>query len=188
MPTTDPGLVARAEAFAKAAHIKQKRKGTELPYIVHPAEVAGILARLYPHQQALIAAGWLHDTVEDTDTRIEEIQRLFGPTVAGLVQGATAVRGANWRATRTGQLAKLEGASRNKCRLKGADASSNARSISRDRATLGSGVWKRFGAGPDDIRWYYAGILIRVRAVLGDEPLVAELATAVAGLGQPGEP
>jgi (p)ppGpp synthase/HD superfamily hydrolase len=181
-------LLARAEAFATTAHAGQKRKGTDLPYIVHPAEVAGILARLYPSLRSLIAAGWLHDTVEDTSVTIEDITKAFGYSVANLVAGATAVRGANWRATRVGQLAKLEGAPRDRCRLKGADATSNARAIGRDRAALGPAVWKRFGAGPDDIRWYYAGILTRVRAVLADEPLVTELAAAVAGLGQPGEP
>lgn len=188
MPSSPESLAARAQAFATAAHTGQRRKGTDLPYLEHPAEVAALLTRLYPGRAELIAAGWLHDTVEDTATTLADIRRAFGPAVAALVAGATAVRGPDWRATRSGQLAKLAEAGPDQLRLKAADATSNARAIGRDRAALGPKVWKRFSAPPDDIRWYYTGILSRVRAGLLDEPLVAELAAAVAGLGLAGEP
>ena len=172
-------LPARARAFATAAHAGQRRKGTRLPYVVHPIEVAETLARHYPADVELIAAGYLHDTLEDTATDAVDLEREFGPRVAGLVRGVTAVRGANWRATREGQLAHLAGAPRDVLRLKAADALSNARAIGRDREVHGEAVWKRFAAPPDDVRWYYRSILDRVRGGLGSEPIVALLAAAV---------
>ena len=189
LPTTSdlpalslPGPRA-ARAFAEKAHAGQLRKGTSLPYVVHPIAVATSLARHYPAYVELICAGFLHDTVEDTKVTAAELEAAFGPTVARLVIGVTAVRGKNWMATRTGQLAALVGAEPDVLRLKAADALSNASAIVADLAALGPTVWDRFGARPEQVRWYYAGILERVRAGLGDEPLVRELAAAVAGLG-----
>jgi (p)ppGpp synthase/HD superfamily hydrolase len=176
-------LLERARAFAEAAHAGQLRKGTTRPYIVHPLAVATTLARHYPERLELICAGYLHDTVEDTPVTLAEIETTFSPAVARLVAAVTAVRGKNWRATRTGQLAALEGADRDVLRLKAADALSNASATVADLAAEGPTAWRRFGATPDEVRWYYRGILARVRAGLGEEPLVGELAEAVAGLG-----
>jgi (p)ppGpp synthase/HD superfamily hydrolase len=85
-------LVARADAFAAAAHgaIKHKRKYTGDDYIVHPREVAAIVATV-PHTAEMLAAALLHDTVEDTGVTIETIRAEFGPIVADLVADLTDV-------------------------------------------------------------------------------------------------
>lgn len=77
-------LEERALEFARKAHANQKRKYTGLDYIVHPIAVAE-LVRLVPHTPEMVAAAYLHDTVEDTDTTNTHIDARFGPTVAELV-------------------------------------------------------------------------------------------------------
>jgi (p)ppGpp synthase/HD superfamily hydrolase len=85
-------IVERARVFATAAHaaVGQMRKYTFEPYIVHPAEVAGIVATV-PHTPEMLAAAWLHDTVEDTGVTIETIRAEFGEKVAELVGWLTDV-------------------------------------------------------------------------------------------------
>jgi guanosine-3',5'-bis(diphosphate) 3'-pyrophosphohydrolase len=87
LPDADREAVARAHKVAERAHEGQSRLSGE-PYIEHPLAVAGILADLRLDADTLSAA-LLHDTVEDTDVRIEDIAEQFGPTVAKLVQGVT---------------------------------------------------------------------------------------------------
>lgn len=85
-------MEAHAKAFATHAHEKvgQRRKYTGEPYIGHPAEVVE-LVRSVPHTEAMIVASWLHDTVEDTDVMLSEIQEVFGAEVASLVEMVTDV-------------------------------------------------------------------------------------------------
>jgi guanosine-3',5'-bis(diphosphate) 3'-pyrophosphohydrolase len=85
-------MVERARVFATAAHaaVGQVRKYTFEPYIVHPAEVASIV-RSVPHTDEMVAAAWLHDTVEDTDVTIEDVRAEFGEKVAELVGWLTDV-------------------------------------------------------------------------------------------------
>lgn len=85
-------LIQRASEFAAHAHgsIDHRRKYTGEPYIVHPAEVAELVASVGGTEE-MIAAAWLHDVVEDTGTTINTIFTLFGPTVAQYVEGLTDV-------------------------------------------------------------------------------------------------
>jgi guanosine-3',5'-bis(diphosphate) 3'-pyrophosphohydrolase len=85
-------LETRARLFATAAHaaVGQLRKYTHEPYIVHPAEVAKIV-RSVPHTDEMLAAAWLHDTVEDTGVSIELIRAEFGSEVSDLVGWLTDV-------------------------------------------------------------------------------------------------
>ena len=79
--------VEKAYRFAKKLHDGQFRASGE-PYIIHPVEVAKILAGLEVDTHTLIAA-FLHDVLEDTDTKPETIEELFGSDVLNLVQGVT---------------------------------------------------------------------------------------------------
>lgn len=80
-------FVQKALDYATKAHEGQFRKSGE-PYIIHPIQVAGILAELHmdPHT---VATGFLHDVVEDTDVTLEDLKAEFGPDVAMLVDGVT---------------------------------------------------------------------------------------------------
>jgi len=85
-------LPERARVFATAAHaaVAQLRKYTNEPYIVHPAEVVAIL-KTVPHTEAMIAAAWMHDVVEDTGVSIELVRAEFGSEVSDLVGWLTDV-------------------------------------------------------------------------------------------------
>jgi len=86
-PLADPGLICRAFDFAYQLHQGQYRKSGE-PYICHPVAVAGLLRDL-GGSSAMIAAGFLHDVVEDTPITPEEIEQRFGEEVRRLVEGVT---------------------------------------------------------------------------------------------------
>ncbi|VGV54388.1 (p)ppGpp synthetase [Streptococcus pyogenes] len=87
MTKADVAFVAKALAYATAAHFYQVRKSGE-PYIVHPIQVAGILADL--HLDAVtVACGFLHDVVEDTDITLDEIEADFGQDARDIVDGVT---------------------------------------------------------------------------------------------------
>lgn len=85
-------LAERARRYATKAHaaIDQRRKYTDDPYIVHPQAVME-LVRSVPHTEEMLAAAWLHDTVEDTPTTLGDIDSHFGPKVAELVRMLTNV-------------------------------------------------------------------------------------------------
>ncbi len=86
-PEADEDALNRAYVFAMKKHSGQFRTSGD-PYYSHPIEVAGILTK-FRLDSASIIAGLLHDTVEDTDTTIDEVRRLFGDQVASLVDGLT---------------------------------------------------------------------------------------------------
>ncbi|MFM2099445.1 MAG: hypothetical protein RLZZ366_984 [Pseudomonadota bacterium] len=86
-PDADEALINRAYVFSMKMHGAQKRASGD-PYYSHPIEVAGILTDLHLDDKT-IATAILHDTVEDTLTTQEEIERLFGSDVARLVDGVT---------------------------------------------------------------------------------------------------
>jgi GTP pyrophosphokinase len=90
-PDSDPSetadLICRAFNFAYQLHEGQYRKSGE-PYIAHPVAVAGLLRDL-GGDKAMIAAGFLHDVVEDTEVTLEEIEAQFGAEVRQLVEGVT---------------------------------------------------------------------------------------------------
>ena len=85
-------MIVKAKQFARAAHesIDQRRKYTHEPYIVHPAAVAQMVARV-TDDQAMISAAWLHDVVEDTPITLGEIETEFGEDIAMLVSDLTDV-------------------------------------------------------------------------------------------------
>ena len=86
-PDAEGNLLKRAYSFSCEAHFKQKRKGGEA-FIEHPLAVAAILTDMHL-DSTTIAAGLLHDTVEDTDTTVEDIRELFGDDIAFLVESLT---------------------------------------------------------------------------------------------------
>ena len=83
----DEAVLNRAYVYTVQKHGSQKRASGD-PYFSHPVEVAGLMTELKLDQDTIITA-LLHDTVEDTLATIEEVERLFGPDVARLVDGVT---------------------------------------------------------------------------------------------------
>lgn len=127
-------LIEKARAFATAAHaaVGQLRKYTFEPYIVHPAEVAALVATVPGHTPEMVAAAWLHDTVEDTGVTIELIRSEFGVEVAELVGWLTDVSRpdhGNRAARKAVDRAHTAGAPAAAQTIKLADLIANTRSI-----------------------------------------------------------
>jgi len=100
-PQVDLERLQRAYVFTAKVHDGQERLSGE-PYLIHPLEVAGILLDLHVDEDTIIA-GLLHDTLEDTLTTRAEIERLFGPRVAFLVEGLTKIARIEFKSAREQQ-------------------------------------------------------------------------------------
>ncbi|HET7811390.1 MAG TPA: HD domain-containing protein, partial [Steroidobacteraceae bacterium] len=88
--STKMETVLRAAAFAAEKHRHQRRKDVEAsPYINHPIQVAYILVQADIEDPVVLAAGLLHDTIEDTNTTLEELQIVFGYEIANIVAECT---------------------------------------------------------------------------------------------------
>ncbi len=88
-PTADLNLIRKAYVYCAKVHQGQTRLSGE-PYIIHPMEVAGLLAQLRLDVPSVIT-GFLHDTIEDTLASVEELTEMFGEEVATLVDGVTKI-------------------------------------------------------------------------------------------------
>lgn len=91
-------LVEKAYQFAMICHNGQKRKSGEL-YIVHPIQVAGILAKLHMDPET-VCAGYMHDVVEDTGATLDDIEVLFGRTIALIIDGDTKISKIHYKSNR----------------------------------------------------------------------------------------
>ena len=105
LPTADMVLIDSAVEFAREKHKNQKRKDGS-PYIIHPLAVAEIVAEMGLDTDAVLAA-LLHDCIEDTDTSHADIERLFGTSVAELVEGVTKLTRANFSSKEQAQMENL---------------------------------------------------------------------------------
>ena len=105
MPGTDMELVRQAVDYARNKHKDQKRKDGS-PYIIHPLAVAEVVVEMGLDIDAVLGA-LLHDCIEDTDASYEEIARLFGESVAELVEGVTKLTRANFSSTEQAQMENL---------------------------------------------------------------------------------
>ena len=146
----------KAVLYAVQMHSQQLRKGTNLPYIVHPMEVLNILSRMNAHEE-LLMAGVLHDVVEDTEATIEDIAHRFGETVAELVLAHTEQnKELPWWERKLAAIAHLRSAPRDVKLLILADKLSNIRSMAADYARIGDKLWDRFCADKTMQSRYYS--------------------------------
>ena len=105
MPTADMVLIDQAVQYANEKHKFQKRKDGS-PYIIHPLAVACVVVEMGLDMDAVLGA-LLHDCIEDTDASFEEIAKLFGHTVAELVEGVTKLTRADFSSTEEAQMENL---------------------------------------------------------------------------------
>ena len=105
LPSADMALIDRAVEYANAKHQYQKRKDGS-PYIIHPLAVAEVVAEIGLDMDAILGA-LLHDCIEDTDASHEEIEKLFGATVAELVEGVTKLTRTDFTTSEQAQMESL---------------------------------------------------------------------------------
>nr|DAU31821.1 MAG TPA: HD domain [Bacteriophage sp.] len=150
--------IHNAIIFATLKHKSQKRKGTDIPYIVHPMEVMQILTACGCGED-VITAGILHDTLEDTDTTPEEIKENFGQKVLEIVQTESEDKSKTWKERKQHTIDDLKKAEEGTQIVCLADKLSNLRSIYADFQTDGNKLWKRFNAPKENIKWYYESVV-----------------------------
>jgi (p)ppGpp synthase/HD superfamily hydrolase len=167
----------QAIQFAVAAHAGQKRKGTTIPYVVHPLAVGRILL-MAGCAEPVAVAGILHDTVEDTPVTLDEIRSRFGEQVALLVKGASEPdKEAPWEDRKRHTLGLLETAPADMLLLSLADKLDNLRSIRVDFERQGERVWERFNRPRGQQEWYYRSLSTVFGRRLKDGPGRALCAT-----------
>ena len=188
--------INHAFAFAAKHHDRQVRKGTKLPYLTHPANVAIILTR-YGCEEATVVAGILHDVVEDCvrdgftrDMLEQRIGEKFG---SGVLETALAV---TYRRVdddgvelspedrRNDYLERLADASDAARWVSAADKVHNANTILSDlRRTMDpDSVWSRFSAGKAGTVKWFRDVLDKLDEIGFGAPIVEELRTAVTTL------
>jgi (p)ppGpp synthase/HD superfamily hydrolase len=187
-------VINHALAFAAKHHDRQVRKGTKLPYLTHPANVAVILTR-YGCDSDTVVAGILHDVIEDCvregysrEMLEQRIGDKFGPKVLDTALAVTYRRhdddGVELSGDdrKTDYLERLSGASDQARWVCAADKIHNASSILSDlRRTVDTEtIWSRFGGGRIGTSRWYRQVYERLREVGFDAPIMAEL-DAVSG-------
>ena len=150
-------MVDEAVAFAMKAHEGAFRKGTRVPYIVHPLETA-VIVSMMSEDEELICAALLHDVVE----------ALFGPRVAALVMAETEDNTKSWKERKAATLDHLDTAPRESKILILGDKLSNLRCTARDYMVFGEAIWDRFNEKrKSEHAWYYNGVAERIRELAG---------------------
>ena len=151
-------LLHKAIEYAAIKHRNQYRKGTDTPYIAHPMEVLQILSDNDCSIEVQIA-GVLHDTVEDTDATIDDIEILFGTEIAELVRSDTEDKSLSWINRKELAIERLRTQPIEARQLLCADKLSNIKSIYHDLRVVGANVWSRFNGSPSQTKWYYTEIV-----------------------------
>lgn len=141
--------------FAALKHAGQIRKGTDLPYLVHPVEVAMTLQKM-GFKDEVVIAGLLHDTIEDTDTTYEEIKDIFGIKVANTVLELTEV-------SKKRAYIKAQTYSIDAVLVKSADLIANVGNIYDDYQKIGDAVFDRFAHGKATLDHYRKMIVLMIR-------------------------
>jgi (p)ppGpp synthase/HD superfamily hydrolase len=142
--------------LAARAHHNQVRKGTEIPYIVHPLAVASMLIRVHSPEPVVIAA-LLHDVVEDTPVTTREILARFGPEVADLVTALSEPdKKASWEDRKAHTIEYLEKHANDDVLIVAlADKLDNIRAIREGLESHGEIFWARFNRPREKQKWYY---------------------------------
>lgn len=155
-------MVDKAARFAMKAHEGTFRKGTRVPYIVHPLETAVIVSMMTDDEEVICAA-LLHDVVEDAKVTGAQLRELFGRRVEELVLEETEDKSRPWKERKAATIKRLETASRESKILILGDKLSNIRCTARDSIALGERIWERFHEKrKSEHAWYYIGVADRL--------------------------
>ena len=175
-------ILEEAIIYATVMHQGKVRKIKETPFILHPMEVAQILATMTDDLE-IISAGILHDIVEGTDGTLEEIEKRFGKRVASIVASNSETdfpgeeRSATWKRRKEASLQQLKNASEIGVRMLWlADELANMRSLTGNYAEQGEALWQKLDqTNPDIQRWYYQSVAEMLELTLNKTGAFKEL-------------
>ncbi|MCI5597303.1 MAG: HD domain-containing protein [Lachnospiraceae bacterium] len=154
-------MINKAIDFAVKAHRDQFRKGTCIPFILHPMEVGVIVSKMTSDEE-IISAAFLHDTVEDCPhVSIEDIRREFGNRIASMVDCESEDKSRTWMERKSHTIYYLkEEASQEVRFIALGDKLANIRSLVKDYAQVGDQLWERFNMKDKKMQgWYYRSMI-----------------------------
>jgi len=149
--------LVKAKEFATKAHEGQVRKSTGTPMISHPIRVAKMLQD-YGFEPEVVAAGYLHDVVEDTSYTLENIVAEFGEDVARVVAGNTEDKSKTWEERKAHTIEHIKTAPLEVKALIVADKLDNLSCLIEDYERFGEDLWNHFKRGKDQQKWYFESV------------------------------
>jgi len=168
-------MLFQAVEFAARAHSGQYRKGTRVPYVVHPLNVGRLLIEAGA-SEAVAVAGILHDTLEDAGVTLAEVRETFGAEVAELVAGVSEPPKSEvaWEGRKLELVRRMAEAPVGVLLIEAADKLDNLSSIRSDLGRLGpEAVWSRFNRPRGSQRWFYGRMVQALEVRAQDATLMA---------------
>ncbi|GAB4074397.1 HD domain-containing protein [Barrientosiimonas marina] len=156
-------MINKAIQFATVCHGNQKRKGTDIPYILHCLEAGTIAANMTNKDGRIdsdvVSAAILHDTAEDAYVTYETLKETFNPNIANLVQYQSEDKSKKWMDRKQDTIKFLKRNNSQDVEVATlADKLSNMKAISRDYEVDKDRLWDKFNAGKEQQHWYYKSI------------------------------
>lgn len=152
-------LITKATVFAAKAHDGARRKGSGMPYILHPMEAACIVSAM-TRRSDLIAAALLHDVLEDTPVTYEQLKAEFGEKIADIVRMETEDKSKSWQERKGRTIEHLPLRDNGVKMVTLGDKLSNMRATYFDYRIIGDQIWQRFRVTDKRLHaWYYRGLL-----------------------------
>lgn len=147
-------LEKKAKEFAYKAHKGMTRKGKDTPFTYHLELVNKILKTLTTDEE-ILAAGWLHDVIEDTPITLDELKKEFNPKVCYYVDLETEDKSLPWKDRKLKQIEELRRNNFEVALIAYADKMANMTEMFDDYKIIKDELWKRFNRGKDAQHWYY---------------------------------
>ena len=183
-------LLQKAMEFAAGKHESHVRKGSTIPYFTHVMEAMEIVSRMTDDEE-IRAAAVLHDTLEDTGTDYEELEKAFGRRVADLVAAVSEDKkkdrpaAETWMDRKHESVEHLEEADTDVLMIALGDKLSNVRAMTRDYERIGEELWKKFNNSNPIYQGMYYGLIANVfggNDFIRNTPEYKEYITLCAGL------
>lgn len=182
-------LINKAIELATKVHeldVKKKRKGKDIPYITHPLTVGLILARVTKDEN-IIAAGILHDTIEDCEpygsVTKELLAKEFNSEVASMVNDVTEQdKTLPWTERKMAALAHIKDMPHDSLLVKSADVLHNLSELNDDLVKDGEEVFKKFNASKEDTLLRYRRLIPEIGNAWSENPLLADLEAGLSKL------
>lgn len=163
-------MINKAIQFATMVHLNQTRKATNIPFVTHCLEVGVLITKMTTKlgifNENLVAAGYLHDSVEDAHVTIPQLKELFNGRVAELVDLQSEDKTKTWQERKDHIMELLKENEDIELEIGIlADKLSNVRSLELDYKLHGEKLWLRFNAPKEKQEWYYKSIAENLKFV-----------------------
>ena len=147
-------LEKEAKQFAYKAHKGMKRKGKDTPFTYH-LKLVNLYLESLTDDEEILAAGWLHDVIEDTPITLGELKKEFNRTVCRYVELETEDKSLPWKDRKLKQINELKENNSKVILIAFADKMANLTEMDSDYQLEKENLWKRFNRGKDEQHWYY---------------------------------